>query len=98
MSAKTNRYWQITGYRGKARIFETKVKYSYFSENQMKCLLKAMASKHGLDYDQMIGAYAGKQAGILNDLLFVRVDNDTRTLTCGNDPQFTATVVVDSES
>ena len=97
MRAKTGRYWRISGYRGEVKIFETKVRYSDFSENQMKCLLKAMASKQGLDFDQMIGAYAAKQAGIFNDLLCVRVDNNTRTLTCGSDPYFTATLVVDSE-
>ena len=94
----THRYWLIRGYNGNEKIFETKARYSYFSENQVKCLLKAMASKLGLDLNQMVGAFAGKQCRISNTLLAVRSDANKGMLICGQDPYFTATIVVDEES
>jgi hypothetical protein len=87
------KFWKIEGYDGAKRIFEKEVRFGYFSENQIRCLLKAMASKTGLELDEMIGAYASKNAKISNALLEVHRDQSNSTYSCGESPFFTARVV-----
>jgi hypothetical protein len=87
------KYWKIEGYEGQKKVFETQVKYGYFSENKIKCLLKAMAAKAGLNYDEMVVAYSNKDARISSNLLEVQRDNSGATLSCGTNPYFTARVV-----
>lgn len=87
------KFWKVEGYDGAKKIFEKDVRFGYFSENQIKCLLKAMVSKTGLELDEMIGAYAGKSAKISNELLKVHRDQATATFLCGNNPRFTARLV-----
>lgn len=64
-----------------------------FTEKQMKQLLMALAAKAGLDYDEIIGAYAMRRTKIANDFLTVRKDSAYPTLTCGHSPHFAASVV-----
>ena len=69
------RYWQIRGYNGTTQIFEREVPVGYFSEDQIKCLLKALAAKAGLEFDEMVGAYARKKSKISNDLFSAKKDD-----------------------
>ena len=42
------------------KIYERKVKLSYLSQNQIQALLKALVAKAGLDFNEIVGAYAKK--------------------------------------
>jgi hypothetical protein len=87
------RYWQIRGYNGATKIFEKEVHVSHFSENQIKCLLKALAAKAGLEFDEIVGAYARKKSKISNDLLLVNKDGPYPVYICGANPHFVAKVI-----
>ena len=87
------RYWQLRGYDGTTEILSKEVSVSYFSENQIKCLLKALVAKTGLDFDEMVGAYAKKNSKISNDLLTINKDGAYPVFTCGDNPHFIARVV-----
>lgn len=89
----TQRYWEIIGYQGTEKIFERKIKFGCYTENQMKHLLKALAAKTGLETDEIVGAYAKRGTKDANDLLEVQRDPKRATLTCGINPHFVARVV-----
>ena len=59
-------YWQIEGYDGLTKFYDQKVKVGCFSENQIKNLLMALAAKAGLNFDEIVGAYAKKRTKIWN--------------------------------
>ena len=65
-------YWLIQGYDSLNLIFEKRVDASYFSNEQMKSLLKALIAKAGLTFDEVLGGYARRRSRIANDHLDVR--------------------------
>lgn len=87
-----NRKWVIRGWDSTDQIFETTVKYGYFSENQMKCLLKALTAKHGLTDSEIVESYARKKTKISSSHLEVQVFGNPYCLSCGDNPYFTAQV------
>ena len=89
------RYWHIEGYDGLTKIYDRKVKVGYFSENQIKNLLMALAAKAGLNFDEIVGAYAKKRTKIWNELLSIRKDGPHPIYMCGENPHFIARVVVE---
>ena len=52
------KYWEITGWDSTTMIFDTKVTFGCFSENQMKDLLRALTAKHGLTDSEIVSSYA----------------------------------------
>ncbi len=91
--AKTSNknYWDIRGYDSSESIFKTKVETGLFTDDQIEHLLKALAAKAGLTYEEIVGAYAKRRARISNSLLDVH--KDYPTYMCGTNPVFTATRV-----
>jgi len=89
----TTRYWHILGYDSLERIYDRKVKVGYFSEARIQELLMALAARAGLNYDEIVGAYATKNVKISNVLLEVRKNGPHPDYTCGDNPWFTARVV-----
>ena len=87
------KYWEITGYRSLKKIYEKRVKYGCFSDAQIERVLMALAAKAGLNYDEIIGAYAKKGTKISNELLHVQPDWNHGSITCGINPYFTARVI-----
>jgi len=90
-----SRYWRIEGFDSSTPIFETKVKVGYFSNQQIEVLLMALAAKAGLEYDEIVGAYARKGSKIANELLTVQRDGPWPVYSCGSNPHFVARVVSD---
>lgn len=90
---KKKRYWRICGYDSSKPIFEKTVDLGQFTEKQMRHLLMALTAKAGLDYNEIVGAYATRRTKIANDFLTVRRDSAHQTLTCGLNPHFAASVV-----
>lgn len=89
----TQRYWRIRGYDGSREIFDTRVEVGQITYDQVKQMLKALAVKAGLDYDEIVGAYAKRRTKIANDLLAIHREAESATLRCGTNPHFVATVV-----
>lgn len=93
MTNNTKRYWRIHGYNSSTLIFERTVELGQFSEDQMKNLLKALTAKAGLDFGEIVGAYAKRGTKIANNLLAVHREFAYPTLSCGDNPHFAAAVV-----
>jgi hypothetical protein len=85
-------HWLIQGYDGLIKIYERRVEAGLTSR-QVEALLKALAAKCGLTFDEVVGAYATRRTRIANDLLDITWDVRTRRFGCGTDPHFTARLV-----
>lgn len=89
--------WKIEGYHGTTKIYERELQIGYFSEKQIQDVLKALAAKAGLGFDEIIGAYARRRTKGANDLLSVQREGLYPKFSCGENPYFTARIV-DAES
>jgi hypothetical protein len=89
------RYWHIEGYDSFTKIYDRKVRYGYFSENQIQNLLKTLSAKAGLSSDEIVGAYAKKNTNISNELLVIKKEKTHQVYMCGDNPHFIARVIVE---
>ena len=89
----SKRYWRIRGHDGFKTIFEMKVGVGQITDDQIHHLLQALAAKAGLNFAEIVGAYAKRRTKISNNLLAVNKDFKHSTFTCGSSPTFTASVV-----
>jgi hypothetical protein len=83
----------IKGFDSDKKIYDRKVALSHLSEDQLRSLLKALVAKAGLNFDEIVGAYARRQSTIANDLLAVRRDGPHPVFTCGENPHSIAKVI-----
>src|ERR1019366_6088553 len=99
LTKMTKRYWLIQGYDtpttpgGKSKIFEQKVGIGQLSRKQVQALLMALVAKAGLNYDEIVGAYATRGTRIAHDHLVVKRDGPD-SFWCSAGPCFTAKMVV----
>jgi hypothetical protein len=63
------------------------------SDAQVKDLLKCLAAKEGLTYEEIVGAYVRRKTKRANELLHIQKNGPYPEYTCGNDPHFAAIVV-----
>jgi hypothetical protein len=89
------RFWHIEGYDSFDKIYDKKVKFGYFSDNQIKDLLKALTAKAALSFDEIVGAYSKKNTKISNEHLLIQRDGPSQVYTCGSNPHFIARVIVE---
>ena len=90
-------YWKIEGSDSLRKIYEKKIPIHYIGENQMVNILKCLAAKASLDFDEIVGAFARRHSKISNNLLDVRRENlrDAPHLCywCGENPVFIARII-----
>jgi hypothetical protein len=89
----TKKQWLIRGYDSTNRIYEKRVDVGQFTEDQIIALLKALAAKTGLGFDEIVGAYAKRRARIANNLPEVQREGPHTVFTCGSNPHFIASIV-----
>ena len=87
------RYWRIRGYDSTEQIFDLTVGIGQFSNRQIEDCIKALAAQAGLNYKEIVGAYAKRRTKIANSLLDVHWDVKHGTCMCGSNPHFTAAMV-----
>jgi len=87
------KFWKIEGYDSLTKIYEKELKLSYFSEKQIQDVLKVLVAKAGLEFDEIVGAYARKKTKIANDSLLVQKDGPYPRFMCGENPYFTARII-----
>ena len=80
----------IEGYEGFNKIYEKKIPGWHLPDRQIVPLLKCLAAKGGLDFDEIVGAYARRNSRFKNDLLEVNRDRPSLSFQCGVDVCFTA--------
>jgi hypothetical protein len=89
------RHWRIEGYDSLTKIYDEEVEVSCFSEKQIQALLMALAAKAGLEFPEIVGAYARRHSRIANNFLSVRKEGRPYPVfSCGDNPHFIARVVV----
>lgn len=87
------RHWLIQGYDGTNLIYERRVPVWSSTECQVQQILRVLASKASLTFDEILGAYARRGTEIANDLVSVQRDGADATFSCGGNPHFHARVV-----
>lgn len=92
------RYWRIEGFDSMQTIFKTRLELGQFTDERIKALLRALAAKAGLTYEETVGAYAKPRTKIANSLLQVHYDSRHTTYICGGNPHFAAWVVDESNN
>ena len=64
------------------------------TDDRIKQMLKALAAKAGLDYGEIVGAYAKRRTKIANDFLAVHHHKfENPRYWCGSNPLFEASIV-----
>lgn len=93
MATRNERLWHIEGYDSMEKIYDRKINVSQMTEKQVKAMLMTLAAKAGLDFDEIVGAYATQRTKIRNELLVVRRDGSYPVFTCGSNPHFIVRVI-----
>lgn len=93
----TQRYWHIEGFNSATKFFDKKIKVGCITEKKIQSLLMALAAKAGLNYNEIVGAYAKKKTKISNELLSIHKCGPRPEYMCGDNPHFIARVIVDDE-
>jgi len=91
-SAKGRAYWKIEGYDSSRLIYCRELSSGYIGENRLKPMLQALAAKAGLEFDEIVGAFASRRSSC-NDLLEFTRDGPHLRFSCGTNPYFTAVFV-----
>ena len=91
--SKTKQYWLIRGYDSATLIYERKVGAGQMTESQVQALLMALVAKAGLDFDEIVSAYAKKKTKIHTNHLLVHRDGPYPRFCCGTNPHFSAMIV-----
>jgi hypothetical protein len=92
MARATQGYWLIRGFDGHTKIYERRIGLGQMSEKQLEAALKALAARAGLEFDEIIGAYATRGTKIANHLLSVQRDGHHPRFSCGENPYFIAQI------
>ena len=93
MSAK-KAYWRIVGYQSTRKIFETELPIGLYTDKQMSNVLRVLAAKAGLNYEEILDSYVGRNTKRYRSLLEVQVQSKPKfCLMCGSNPHFVASVI-----
>lgn len=90
----TKRVWIIEGWHGTKKIFSKEIPCAAISERQVKEVLKCLVAKNGLSEDEIVSAFARKSSLLFVPHLEIQPSqaNCPWSLTCGDNPFFTARV------
>jgi hypothetical protein len=89
----SKRFWRIRGYKKFDIILDVTIPVGSMTENQVQELLKCLAAKEGLTYEEIIGAYVKRNTKQAHELLDVHKNGPYPEYDCGHDPSFVAIVV-----
>src|SRR6267143_4293895 len=87
------RYWRIKGYKRFDTIVDVTIPVGSLTENKLQELLKCFATKEGLSYEEIVGAYLKRNAKRAHELLHVQKNGPYPEYMCGTDPSFVSVVV-----
>ena len=68
------------------------------THGQMKQTLKSLTAKAGLEYSEIVGAFAKRRSKIANELLAINRESKSATFRCGTNPHFVACIVDEKET
>lgn len=87
------KYWRIKGYDSLNLIFEKTIPVGCITSSQLMELLKCLAAKEGLSYNEIIGGYVKRKTRLANVHLDVHKETMYPAYMCGAEPHFVAFVV-----
>lgn len=95
----SNRAWVIEGWQGTTNFFSREIPCAALNEQQVKDVLRCLVAKHGLSEDEIVSAFARKSSSLFTPHLEIQTSGATVpwSLTCGDNPFFTARVVDSTE-
>ncbi len=92
--ARKRKYWSIVGYKSTRRIYADKILPGCYTERDMEALLRALVSKAGLTYEEIVDSFAKKNTRRYRPHLEVQRDAGAKfILSCGSNPYFIASVI-----
>jgi tRNA-binding EMAP/Myf-like protein len=89
-----NKFWKIEGYDNTLKIYEGEFNFNFFKGKRIEYLLQALAAK-GLNFGEIVGAYAIPSSEIANNLLSLQIDarKGSYTICCGESLHFVARII-----
>ena len=93
--ARIRRYWVIEGFESGKRIYQCEIPAG--SIPNIKELMRCLAAKAGLTFDEIVGAHGKRRTHIHNSLLEVTRDGPLLRYSCGENPYFTARMKVNTQ-
>ena len=91
---RKKKYWRIVGYDSTKKIYEDKVLLGCYTEREMSDLLRALTSRAGLTFQEIVDSYGRRNARRYKPLLEVQKQARPKfCLMCGSNPYFVASVV-----
>ncbi len=88
------KYWRIVGYDGTKCIYEDEVLLGCISEREMEQLLRALVSRAGLTYKEIVSSYSRRNTKRYSSLLETRKNTGVKfQIMCGTNPHFIASVI-----
>jgi hypothetical protein len=83
-------HWLIQGFDGLSRIGEWRIASTQISVESVQALLRVLAGRAGLTFDEIVAAHLNGRARASTGLLDVKRDGPRMRFTCGENPHFVA--------
>jgi hypothetical protein len=83
-------HWLIQGFDGLSPIGEWRIDGRDISTDNVQLLIRSLAARAGLTFDEIVGAHLSGRRVASNGLLDVRRDGPRLNFTCGANPHFVA--------
>jgi hypothetical protein len=87
------RFWRIRGYKRFDPILDVTIPAGSMTEAKVQELLKCLAAKENLSYEEIIGGYVKRNTKRAHELLHVQKNGPYPEYDCGHSPSFVAIVV-----
>ena len=72
MPTKKN-YWRIVGYQATRKIFETEIPWGFFTDREIRNVLRVLVAKASLTHDEILDSYVRRNTKRYRSLLEVQV-------------------------
>ncbi len=89
----SKRYWMVSGWDNALKLSEFKLPYESMGERQVSNLLRTLTAKHALTDDEVVSSCVKPRSDTYRGLLEVTTYCHPYSLSCGQNPSFTARVV-----
>ncbi len=90
LTPKDKSHWRIQGFDGLSSLGEWRIESRNISADNVQILLRVLAGKAGLTFDEIVSAHLNGRAQGSNGLLDVKQDGPRLRFTCGENPHFVA--------
>jgi len=90
------KYWRIRGMNGLEQMSDFKIPLGNITDKSLEILLQTLVAKHALTDDEIASCLYRKNCKDYCSLLDVRHDRKNRTIECGENQYFIASLVDES--